>query len=370
MALNDVIFEVTTGGLKKEAAGTDHISALVFDIAAPAAYSGKKVKSYNNLDAVVADGILKGDATYAEVYYHASEFFRLAPGATLELAFSLSDLLDLKQVENGEIKQIGVFGTASIVKSTYQAKADAFDTAHAPVVIVQGVTGALGSADMSTMLAHSVAAVVVGDGSGEGKILADALSQPYIPAVGTVLGLLAKSQVHEHIGHVEQFNLSDGKEFETIILHDGTEATDAKIDVLNTKQFVTFRKHVGIPGTYVTDTPTAIVSTNDYSTIENNRVINKAKREIRKVLVPHLNAALTVSEDGLISVGTVSFFESETSGPLTIMQRKGEISAYDVFIDPSQNVLSTGMLEIEVEIVPRGYARSIRVKIGYTLKVN
>ena len=47
------------------------------------------------------------------------------------------------------------------------------------------------------------------------------------------------------------------------------------------------------------------------------------------------------------------------------MQANGEISGFQVTINPDQNVVSTGKLTIAIEIVPKGTARTILINIGY-----
>jgi hypothetical protein len=47
------------------------------------------------------------------------------------------------------------------------------------------------------------------------------------------------------------------------------------------------------------------------------------------------------------------------------MQNAGELSNFQVIIDPDQDVLSTSELAITVDLQPRGVARTIRVTIGF-----
>ncbi len=203
----------------------------------------------------------------------------------------------------------------------------------------------------------------------DGAALADDLTLPYIPAVGAVLGAIALAKVHESIAWVEKFNLSDGNELEVIRLADGNDnPTDATLSALNTKRYLVLRKHVGISGSYLNDSHTATAPTGDFAFIEANRTIQKARREIRKYLLPQLNSPLTVDSDtGKLAPGTIRYFETLTSKPLDIMQAAAEFSGYGVFVNPDQDVLSTSILQIQVKIVPRGVARNISVLIGFSV---
>lgn len=374
MPLNDVTFQVLQGGLGRVAEGEDHVSALMFSVAAPGAFGSLKCKSYNDIEQVKTDGITEGHATYGEAYYHAKEFFRINPAGTLWMCFNAT-YLEMNQAAAGKIRQVGVFfGTFSDLTSVHQAGATALDALHAPIQILAGYSHAdsltLASvADQGINTAPNVSVLLAGDGGAEGAELADAVSKPYIPAVGAVLGVMSKALVHESIAWVERFNLSDGAELETIRLADGNNnPTDATLSALNTKRYLVFRKHVGISGTYLNDSHTSVAGTNDLGYIESNRTIQKAKREIRKVLLPNLNGPLTVNADtGQLEAGTIKYYENLTARPLNVMQAAGELSGFGVYINPAQDVLATSILQIQVKIVPRGVARNIIVNIGFSV---
>ncbi len=374
MPLNDVSFQVLNGGLGRIAEGEDHVSALKFTAAAPGAYSGAKCKSYNDIEAVKTDGIVQGDATYGEAYYHASEFFRISPGATLWLCFGSATYAEMNTAAQGKIRQVGVFfSTFSDLTTVHQAGAIALDALHAPIQIIAGYNGAaltLGTAaDQAINTAPNVSVLLAGDGGGAGKALATALTKPYVPAVGAVLGAMSKAKVHESPAWVEKFNLSDGLELETIRLADGNDnPSDATLSGLNTKRYLVFRKYVGRSGTYLNDSHSSIAGTDDYAYIESNRTIQKAKRQIYAALLPNLNGPLTVDADsGKLAPGTVKYFENQTNRPLNAMLSAGEMSGFGVYINPDQDVLATSKLQIQVKIVPRGVARNIVVNIGFSV---
>jgi hypothetical protein len=76
-----------------------------------------------------------------------------------------------------------------------------------------------------------------------------------------------------------------------------------------------------------------------------------------------------VESDGSLFEDTVAVFDSLTRQALDQMARSQEVSAYDVIIDPTQNVLSTSKIFISVKIVPVGVARTIEFEVGYALSV-
>jgi len=374
MALNDVKFQVLQGGLGRQSAGEDHISALVFSDAAPGGFPSSGIKKYLDLQSAEDDGITEDDATYGWAWYHIREFFRMAPGASLYVCFSITFPADLFAETEGKVRQVGAFvADLTGVDSTWQAAADTLSGLHAPCQILLGLDPAL-AVDLGTIEtladneAENVSVLIAGDGAGKGAALATSLGKVYTPAVGTVLGAMAAAAVHESIAWVEPFNLSDGTEHDVIAMADGnTGPTEATLAALDTKRFLVFRKHVGISGTYLNDSHTAIVGTSDFAYIENNRTIQKAKREIRTVLLPQLNSPLTVDSDGKLAQGTIKYFEALTAKPLNTMLGDAELSDFGVYINPDQDVLSTDTLTIQVKLVPRAVARDIVVNIGFSV---
>jgi hypothetical protein len=83
-------------------------------------------------------------------------------------------------------------------------------------------------------------------------------------------------------------------------------------------------------------------------------------------MLPSLNSPITLNANGTLSDTSIAFFETQAGVNLDSMVRDGELSAYGITIDPTQNVLSTSTLVIAVELVQNGVARFIEVPIGFT----
>ena len=73
-------------------------------------------------------------------------------------------------------------------------------------------------------------------------------------------------------------------------------------------------------------------------------------------------------DTGLLEASGVAALEALCDDVLDEMKRNGEISGYEAYINPNQQVLRTSKLEVIVKIVPVGTLRKIEVKIGLTLK--
>jgi small nuclear ribonucleoprotein (snRNP)-like protein len=377
---NNLTFQIQKGGLARTADSLDHISALVFSTNPPPSWGTARAKKYFSLTQVETDGFTAVSALYAEFWYHASEFFRMNPQGALWLLMNPASVSQtLIQQCQGEVRQIGAYVTdVAQIGSVWQTLADTLDAAFCPAQIVVGWNGATpvlpndAAFNMQLKSSPNVSLLAAGDGSGKGLSIALALGKVYLPAFGTVVGLMSRALVSENIGWVEKFNASNGQELETAKLSDGTVApTDDDVDPYDNAKIIVFRKLLNYGGTYINDTYTAIVATDDFATIENNRTMQKCKRLIRAALIPHFNRPVKVDpESGKLNAGLVSFLEGEIERPLINLQNREEISGQFVSIDPNQNVLSNSIVVIDVGITPFGVARQLVVKIGYRVKLS
>ena len=142
------------------------------------------------------------------------------------------------------------------------------------------------------------------------------------------------------------------------------------MDTIDSNGFVFCKKHIGRAGSYFNDSHTCISESSDYAYLENTRTIDKGVRGTREFLLPLLNSPLYVNENGTLAEDTIATFKNEAERSLEEMQRLGELSQFEVTIDPKQNVLSSSQLSITIKIVPVGVARNIVVNIGFALKIS
>ena len=97
--------------------------------------------------------------------------------------------------------------------------------------------------------------------------------------------------------------------------------------------------------------------------------MNKAVRGIRTFMLPNLASPVFVNANGQLTEGTVAKFKNDTARALEQMDRDEEISAFEVIVNPLQDVLSTSEVTITVKIVPVGVARQIKINIGFTVSI-
>lgn len=389
MALNDVTFIKGQGGLGRPLASKDHVSGLVAYLTNANLPSGflttDRIKTVYSLADAEALGFVAGSATNGVIHYHIKEYFNMQPKGELHVGLFDSTSIDYSKIKdvqlyaNGEIRQIGVFDITTFAGSTtttLQTAVDELEVDHMGLHVlytgnISAVTDLSTLADLRALSNNNVSVVIGQDGAGVGDALYTSTTKS-VSCLGALLGTVSLASVHENVGHVRRFNILKGTEFDVPAMANGTKLNTlatSLLSALQDKGYIFIKKHLGRSGTYFNDSPTCVSVTSDYAYIENNRVIEKAERNIRFFLLDNLNAPLTVDSDGKLSESTIAVFKNDAIRGLESMQRDEEISAFDVLIDPSQNVLSTSKIILTVKIVPRGVARQIEVNIGFSLNI-
>lgn len=397
MALNDIIFQKQNGGIGRTSASEDPISGLMVNGLSIVSYINKfdtfgnlriaKISFYEQLAQTYGFAPKATPATDADylinaIDYHVREFFRMSPTGTLYLVIkdNLADIIgdDIKALQNyceGLIRQVGILASTNANLASFQTAATALEAEHKPLSIVFTTKGSqTGLATYTTGNTHIVAgrsnvSMLIGCDL-DPALLARLGTSGYYGCIGTCLGAISAASVNESIAWVQKFPLS--LTMPGFITGDLVkEVSTGDLNLINDNRYIFVRTHVGDANNYFNDSFTFDVATSDYSFIENVRTMDKATRGIRANLLPQLNAPLYVeSATGQLRASTVAYLETLAGRALEDMERAGELSGYRVEIDPAQNVLATGELEIQIKNVPVGVMRKVLVKIGYTTKLN
>lgn len=319
-------------------------------------------------------------------YYQISEFFRVYSQGVLYVGFfavpglyNFNEVTTIQTFSKGSIRQLAAYKDFSASwnqndLTALSAACVANDATHQPLSSVYAadmttIADISTIADNSTLVANKASDCIIQDGGGQGNFLYKT-SGKSVPAFGAMLGSIAFSKVSQSIGWVGNLNVSDGVELEELSFANGQAYSSPAISLnllnsLDNKRHVFLRKIVGRDGSYWNQGHAAISITSDYAFIEDNRSIDKAIRNTYSALIDFLNAPIELNDDGTLSDNTVTLFENAPNANMDAMQRAGEISAYDIIINPSQQILQTGSLAVTVKIVQQGVARQIVVNIGY-----
>lgn len=386
MGMNDINFELGSGGLGAQLPTDDNVTGLLFYQSQPGSWGTSKVRSFRSIEQVEAAGIAETDPTFALVWYTCSEFFRMNPQGILFLIFDLIDASEIVNLTSGRVRQYGVFDTILGVASM-QTLMEELRGLHAPAICLVGATGITDvkdnaqTPDLHTKDSEYVSVLVAGDGAGAGKALATSLGLTYVAAIGAVLGATSRAKVSDSIAWVEQFNFAVAAgELEDLIFAGGETYESllaADLDTMHDKGYLFFRRFVGRSGSYLNGSFSATDLQSDYAYIERNRTVQKAERLLYAALLPKLNSPLKVNPvNGQLANSTIKYFESLCDKTLREnMLANDELSGdeenpgYSIIIDPEQNVIATGKLAIAVKLVPVGVAREIDVLLGFAVSV-
>lgn len=384
MAQNKVVINQNDGGLGRKLPTEDHVSCILFEhVNKPTFWNGDKVRSFRSVTQLEQSGIVASALFYGIVHYQVSEYFRQYPEGEIYVGFemlttgtAIDKANSLKAVTNGRVRQYGVFTDDIADLTDFQAIMDALEALEMDAVCIVGFEDVLNYNAIPNLHARTqqkVHVLMAGDGDASGSEYATSLGEPYLPSVGALLGSLSLAKVHQSIAHVRLFNASDGTELENPIFSDGTllkDTTQAILDELHDKGWGFLRKHQGVSGSYWDDNRTATSLTSDYSSLNINRVSQKAVRGVRAALIPELNADVEVdATTGNLSVNYIEYLKSLAGTPLFDMQKAGEISGFLVEIDETQNLLSTSTLFVTIKIVAKGISRNIVVDLGFALSL-
>lgn len=137
----------------------------------------------------------------------------------------------------------------------------------------------------------------------------------------------------------------------------------ASLETLHDAGFLTFYVRPGIAGYFFgRDNMCAV---NDFSTLVNGRIIDKAQRIAALAATPFIEDYVRIDADGTINENDADYIESLIK---TAIQSKmsGQISDVKVVIDTKQNIVENSTLKIQVSVLPLGYLTWINITLGLT----
>lgn len=393
--MNTVSFNRQGSGLGKRLPGEDHISGLVV-------YGQPNLNKVLLLEPEQLDSLGVTTVTHPVLHYQVSEYFRVNPGAKLYVVSNpannaqFTEVKQLQQFAEGKLRQVGIvdlitaFADLATIAVTIETRLNELATANMPlsaVLSIHSITPAnlLALPNLHNLNCERLSVCIGQDGAGRGNYLSGVVGKK-VGIVGACLGAISRAKVHESIAWVEKQNLVTeaypkaltgnvivARELDVTAFIDGTllgDLTPAQIQSINDKGYIFPIKHIGYTGTFFNDSFSATALDNDFSTIENNRTMDKAQRGVYVKLLPKISGPIYINPDtGEISSDTIASLEAIGSIPLEQMERDGELSGFKIFINPNQDVLSTSKLTVTLKIVPVGVLREISVNLGFALSV-
>lgn len=274
-------------------------------------------------------------------------------------------LRHLIEATNGKLRGIGVCDNSFNGKTDSLTKAQAVaewatSDLYAPLFIAFKNQKAT---DISSLDCDRICAVAGSYQSGSTEYM----------CMGTFLGRVASTAVHRNIGRVKDGSLAPTKLYFDSTLVD--ESSSKIADYLD-KHTIVPRKHVGRSGYFFADDPMAVAETSDFAHLTNRRVIDKAYRIAYDALLDMLLDDIDINQDGTIQTAVAKSWQQTVENAINRqMTANDELSAdesgsgCEVYVDETQNIISTGKVVITIKVRPKGYARYIDVNLGFNVTV-
>ena len=197
-----------------------------------------------------------------------------------------------------------------------------------------------------------------------------------VSLLGFALGTLTLAGVENSISNVGQFNLniSDQLCFPELGFGPNYSPIDHIIEVrrnrLAMKGYIILNTYDAIEaGVFFCNKQT--LSYGEYDTISKNRLMHKAKRIIKRALLPRVNDNIFMNLSGTIVPTEIVAISNDIYEYLdaNMVNRMGQkqIAGREVTIDPSQNVLDNDTLMAKVELTQVTSSDNIHVEEGVIL---
>ena len=202
---------------------------------------------------------------------------------------------------------------------------------------------------------NCVSVVMASDGKvGDGKY--------YSAAIGQVLGRLATCAVNISLARVR-----DGSIAAAGYLTDGkTPEEDFSLwNALHDAGYIFYRTYIGKNGYYLNDDATAVATTDDYHRLCLTRVIQKALVICYKTYIDEILDSISVDpETGQVPQPMCKYYEQLLIRAINT-NMDGEISGFTAYIDPAQDLITSGRLNIQAKVVPTALLKEINVDLSF-----
>ena len=381
------------GGLGRIASTKDNLFLVVAAMAVTGTQlTHGEAKSIIQLKDAEALGITESFDANQKVltHYHLSEIFRLAPESQIILLpVAVGKMQDstaqiVKTIRaNKQIKGVGLFGftndlstIASDVEELQTQIVEALkpDGILIDFVLVEG-RGKEGLevnnfADLKEKNAPQVSVIIAQD---KGIAAVDDAYKYHASNVSENLGSVDIENKPENAKGGNTYPLTDEgkKRYISAGISTGQSAeelSNEQLKLLNDKGYILAGQYADMAGFFLSNSPTCVSKSSDYTYIENNRVWNKAARLVRQTLSPRIKSKLPKNpQTGYLKDSIVTSLQ-ELAGKAIERQMvvTGEISGYAVSIDAKQTVTEEMPLKVKIRLVPDDILHAIEGEIGLT----
>lgn len=261
----------------------------------------------------------------------------------------------LRKPAVGYVPAVVSFIDDDVVQALTNAKAFVADrfVRHQPLRIIIGAR--VHAENNATIFVPNTAAA-------NGVAFALGSSEPDgLASLGLILGRVAAVPVHRNIGRNKDGALPANA------LYIGTKKVEdfAALDTLIDAGYITFTTYPQKAGYYISDDPMAVSQSDDYRTLANCRVIDKASIIAYQTYIEELKDDVALIEGGRLAPVEIKYLEGVIFNNISLAMSEN-ISAVNVYIDHSQNLATGSKLKVDVRLRPKGYLKEILVELGFT----
>jgi hypothetical protein len=186
--------------------------------------------------------------------------------------------------------------------------------------------------------------------------------------VGRVLGRFARIQVQRSIGRVKDGPIGTVN----AAMSDGTamdQLTNIEVNVLHDAGYIFALSYPDQPGWYFNGGHAACPIDDDYSDLKDGRTIDKAARITYDTYVVEILDDVEVdTATGLLPLAVCKFYEGIVEAAIGT-RMAGNISGVGAYVDPAQNIVQTGVLNVQVDVVKRGTIEHFSVELGFATNI-
>lgn len=237
------------------------------------------------------------------------------------------------------------------------------DILRAPIFTLiegYGFTGNVSALKSLATMEYNRVGIVIGD---------TAASSPNA-CMGIVGGRIAVAPVQRKISRVKDGALTP------LAIYIGDKLVEsADVETIHEKGYITFTTFAGRTGYFIADDNLATRTEDDYRSLTNRRVIDKAYRVAYNSLLDTLNDEVPIASDGNLSPAWCTSVESTVEQAIiSNMTANGNLgndpsdsndTGVECIIDYAQKILSTSQLAVGLRVKPNGYTKYIDVELGF-----
>ena len=186
--------------------------------------------------------------------------------------------------------------------------------------------------------------------------------------IGLLLGRLASIPTQRKIQRVKDGPVENLAAYFTN--GEVVESLETAWPTISQNNYIFLKSFAGRSGYYFSTDPTLTAATDDFKTLSRGLVMDEAVILAYNTLVEELSDEVPVTAAGTIHPAIIKSWQNNVDKQIRDnMVTPGKLSDVKIYINSKQNILSTGKLNIQIQLLPVGYAEYITVNIGFTTAI-